>query len=793
MACVCVSKYSYLKSSVLTVLHPLYVVFEKQYKDICPTQRLKDLEALVHSVQGDEETIKQTLQDWWAEDEKPREPDWKEINGKGNKKKPESNPSVSARSGGRGRNARGGPAGRGMGRDGGSSERRNVTTGARDSSGRGRGGRVRNETRGKSTTVLNAMASTSEEKEQDIEKISKEMTPAGSSESPTLPGAWGQSISTPNSDSKSPAQLASLQPIETQDKSLDSQVVALSPVPIPALQSSVRSTGNVWALKGSAHLIKAEHSPKQRPPLQPEALLPVLPTVKPVTDTKSKRASIVSPPIPESSAPLVPSTLESELPASVNGANINAVGWKPSTETTTLDSLASTISQSIVKESQPPKPPSPVIVPKPQPTNVLNLGHWETGENDETQHLDFGFGSFGAENETPSVGETTLSNSTPSVVENPKDSNSGVPPSASPARPPPGLSIGGSQQLPPNAVLVSELESKLEGASIGHHPHESVAIHIDPNIMQGMPPGVTASHLLPQIGGMAQNYSTAAYGMAGMYNYGAGGNGFMHGAPVLTGGIPAKPQGSLSGQTSTTPQQMGSLYGTATNPASSSNDLNGTSSDVTMPPGMPNMAAYNPALFYGQQPYPMGQPHSVGGYGYGYGAQFGGAVQGGFSYQQGMMGQSGGYPAYEDPQQQQQANAGGYQKSNASGYRGRGGNQYQNQYQPQGGYGGQPYAMGYNDHFNQRGGYVPGTMDPYGMPQGGNSFAQSHTFQSEDDQQKSAKKGGGRNNGSFQQPHVHQIGGQQQSFGLQGDSNANSNAGWSNQAGGWGGPSWQGS
>jgi len=265
--------------------------------------------------------------------------------------------------------------------------------------------------------VPNSLASTSPEKELDAEKISKDMTSAGSSESPSLPGAWGQSISTPNPDSKSPPQPSSLQPIESKDKSLDSLVIAPASNPIPKLQSSVRSTGNVWALKGSAHLIKAEHSPKQPSPLQPAALPPVIPTVKPVTDTKPKRAAIVSPQIPESSAPPAPSPLESELPASVNGANINAAGWKPSTETTTLDSLASSISQSIVKESQPPKPPTPVIVPKPQPTNVLNLAHWETGENDETQHLDFGFGSFGAENETPSVGETTLSNSTPSVVE----------------------------------------------------------------------------------------------------------------------------------------------------------------------------------------------------------------------------------------------------------------------------------------------------------------------------------------------------------------------------------------
>lgn len=758
-----------------------------QYKDVCPPNKRNDLDALVKSLNGDEDKIRQTIQEWWDEPTKPAEPDWEDVNTKGKKKPETSDSNTDAAAGrggrgGRGRSGRGGPGGRGAGRESG----RRGTGGGREGRGNGRG---RGEGRGKPQKREEAAVATPPENAKESSKdfsISGVPTP---SEPPALHGAWGQATipPVPAMESK-PAPQPTINAVEAHEKSIDLNISTPN-ISLPqTAPKPVLSSGNVWATKGSAHLIKAEHYPKAPPP-------PAAPPAPVAVAPRSQQSARVAPAAPEPSP--APNPLESGLPASVNGANINAAGWKPAVETAHLDSLGSSMMQTIVQEPAPSKPEIPVATMKPPRANVLNMGHWETADNDETQNLDFGFGSFGAENETPSVGETTMSNSTPGV-DTSKDTSTGGPPSASPARPPPGLSIGGAPQLPANAVLVSDLESKLEGTSLGHTPAESVPGQIDANNMQAMPhgvppPGVTAAHLLPPTGGMAQNYNNA-YGMAGMYNYNAAGNGFMHGAPVLAGAIPPKPQSGLAGQASTAPPQMGGLYGAPT-PAATGNDIIANAGDASMPPGMPNMA-YNPALFYGQQPYQMGQPHGVGGYAYGYGAQFGGAVQGGFGYQQGMMGQSGGYPAYEDQQQQQQGTTGGYQKNNSGGYRGRGGNQYQNQYQPQGGYAGQPYGMAYNDHFNQRGGYGPGSMDHYGMQQGGSNFAQNQSFQTDDDHHKGGKKGGGRNNGSFQQQHAHQLGGQQQqSFGLQGqgDANTNSNAGWSNQAGGWGGPSWQGS
>mmetsp|Transcript_10342 Transcript_10342/g.15204 ORF Transcript_10342/g.15204 Transcript_10342/m.15204 type:complete len:808 (+) Transcript_10342:158-2581(+) len=790
-----------------------------QYKDTVPEHRRKDLDALVKKCNGDEEKITESIQAWWDEPTTTQEAEWEDVNKKNKKKLPESKGRTSSSRGpGRGRGRGGSTGGRGAGAERG-----------RRGGRAGRGGRESRaeEVRKQEPKESSHQSTNDNPPEKDEPSHVGIPTPAVP---PAPHGAWGQpvtpSVPETSPDPPPPARVEAQQ-LPPLDVSMDSssQKTARKPA---------RSSGNVWATKGSAHLIKAEKPP---PPPQPT---PVEPTPAPVPAPSSRRSQTARVPPPPSNESPVTSALESGLPASVNGANINAAGWKPAAETSHLDSLGSTMAQTIVKE-----PPSPSVsvqsVPKtesaaasskPPPTNVLNMGHWETGDSDDIQNLDFGFGSFGTENETPSVGETTMSGSSaPNMNQNSvenvaKESSSQTassgPPAVSPQRPPPGLSI--APPLPANAVLVSDLESKLESASLkATEPVPAAQSDQKPDMPRpAAPPGVhpQGGPILPG-GQMNQNYNTAAYGMAaGMYNYNAPGNGFvgMHGAPVLAGGIPPKPQGGLAGSApSSGPPNLpqGGLYGTpapAGNETSTpSSENNNSSSNATaapssnsMPPGMQNaMPAYaNPALFYGQHSYQMGQPHGVGGYGYGYGAaQFGGAVQGGFGYQQGMMGQSGAYP-YDD--QQQQSNNPGYQKNNSGGYRGRGaGSQYQNNYNPQaGGYAGQPYGMGYN------GGYAPGNMDPYNMQQGASANFQSHTFQNEESHQKGGKRGGnGRNNGFQQQQHGQQLGGQQQqqqqqqpqqqqqSFGLQGgETNTNNNAGWSNQAGGWsGGPSWQGS
>jgi len=394
----------------------------------------------------------------------------------------------------------------------------------------------------------------------------------------------------------------------------------------------------------------------------------------------------------------------------------------------------------------------------------------------------------------------------------------------SPARPPPGLSLGGMPPMP-DAVMVHELENKMENATLTTQKMEKT--EGKPSLQQE---SNVPAPVLPSAGITQQNYNQ--YGMAGIYNYNAAGSGFvgMHApaGPVLAGGVVpqqhGKPQvGGISGPSVTpsapqsVPQQ--GLYGSQPPAAPTSGNTSGGESATAdnaaatngIPPGMPGAMPYaNPALHYGQHQFYMGQHQGGIGYNYAYG-QFGGVAQGGFGYQQ-VMGQSQGYgaPHYED--QSHQANnhhsggSGGYQKGSGGGYRGRNShhnnNQYQNQYNPQhGGYGGQPYGMGYQDHFNQRGGYGPGGMgDPYGMQQGSGSY-QSSAGQSsghlQDDDQKAKKTSRGNNtanNGTLQFQQQAPPGG----IALQGqasESSVGGAGGWSNQAGGWSGgvaPAWPG-
>jgi hypothetical protein len=252
-----------------------------------------------------------------------------------------------------------------------------------------------------------------------------------------------------------------------------------------------------------------------------------------------------------------------------------------------------------------------------------------------------------------------------------------------------------------------------------------------------------------------------------------------------------------------------------------------------MPGGMPPYG--NPAaMHYGQQHFYMGQHQPGIGYNYGYGGQFAGGVQGGFGYPGGMQSAAYGGPhgGYEDHTSlgtaatpntgYGKAGGGSNYRGGASGGGGGGGRNnsnaaavaYQNQYNPQqqhlGGYGAQPYGMGYQgDHYQPRGGYG-GMQDPYMQQQqpGGVGYG-AGSFQT-DDQYKGGNKKGNRG-GPFQQQQQQQQqhpGGpthQQFStgqFGLQGAHGGGAgtdthqpNAGWSNQ-GGWSGAAsggWQGS
>jgi hypothetical protein len=841
---------------------------------------------------GDEEKIREKIQEWWDEPQEPAE-EWEDVEKKSVKKQPPK-PLVPAGGGG-GFRGGGRAQGRGRGREHGRG------------GGGGRGGGDRRE-RGRGGAPTKAPHESVPPKPQEYPKTEATepaaapvpQQPAGipppATSTPTLKGAWGaRSVVAPSPvaapATPAPATIESPPRKTIQPKpedtappppdisALDVGVVSKNdptpsglsaPVESKPVRPAVAPSGNVWATKGSAHLIQAEKPKPPAPPTPTGVISPAVAPIAPKLTSHSSKPEESSVPVPQSPALVAPEpTLESGLPVAVAGS-----AWKqpapapsvaaqtsieiPSSPVVPKPPISSIPTVASIEEFVPvsPKPtsaPLPPTLPSPvAPANVLNMGHWETGDGEDSQNLDFGFGSFG-DNDVGSMDATTASG----VAS--KEQTGASATSVSPARPPPGLSIGGMPPMPANAVLVHELENKLDSASLNENKEQHAPVveerqlPTQPTQMQNPHEAHVPNPVLAS-GGMAQHTYGNQYGMPGMYNYTAAGNGFigMHtpSGPVLAGGVvpqPGKPQqgGMSQGVTPGGPQSMPQqgLYGTQVPTAPSSGNgvgvgdpaAGGTEgatnpSSAGMPPGMPGGIPYaNPALYYGQHQFHMGQHQGGIGYNYGYGAQFGGAVQGGFGYQQ-VMGQSGVYgaPHYDDQPPHQGSShhsggSGGYQKNSGGGYRGRNNhhnnNQYQNQYNPQqhGGYGGQPYGMGYHgDHFNQRGGYGPGGMgDPYGMQQSTGNYQAGgvHSgggFQDEDHHK--GKKGGGGHrggNGSHnsslpqfqQQGPPHQFGAQQ-GFGLQGQVSETTSAagdggagGWSNQ-GGWSGggtPSWQGS
>lgn len=844
-----------------------------EYRGHCPPHRVKDLDALIREKKGNKDQINEQIQLWWEHPE--AEEKWEDVSKKTSKRQQSRN---SQNGGGyHGRGGRGGRGGHGRAMNGGRG-------GGADRDRR----KERNGDRGKSDRFQKPATPTmpQEKKENVIPG------PAPVKTERPLQGAWGQRAAAPISTPAVPAAptvvtpaLAEVKPAEPEPVFDVGVVTAQDPTPAGFVENtdtikpetkapapkSTAPAGNVWATRGSAHIIEAEKpkpppqpvsKPKNRnnhPPKQKSIVEPPLSTeiTEPIIDSNStlpelvKEDPIVAPPTTSSSP------LESGLPASVNGANINAAGWKPMENggassvdivqpspvgpvsvgsAPTGGDLPPLDNNEIIQETiltteettSVPVQTVPTSIESLKPASALNLGHWETGDGEDNVSHDFGFG-FGQENDVASVDEATNSSTAgasnvPSVPQptpataNPVTAESVPVPAAatvSPARPPPGLVM---PPMPDQIVHVHELENKLANTSL---PSKKEDVNEKVDIVKttsteasstaqsstsytagGQPANNEGFVQMPPAGVMSQQNYTGQYGM-GMYSYNAQNpavatpNGFMGvpnpAAPLLSSGVlPQQKQ-----QNVTTPQQQGaglpqpgSLYG-APSPANpttesnttseSSNPANPSPNNAGIPPGIPAGMPYNPALFYGQQPYQMGQHHGVGAYGFAYGGQYGG-VQGGFGYQQ-VMSQGGGYgQPYDDQGHGNHSNnnthQGGYNK-NSGGYRGRNNhnnhhhNQYQNQYNPQGhgGYGGQPYNMGYND-FNQRGGYGPGNhMDSSYMQ---NSGGYQSGFNQDDNQQmsKGKAKGGNRNfGGSNPNMHQYQQSQQQQFGGLNGAGN----------------------
>lgn len=892
-----------------------------KFRDVCPPHKVKDLDALVKQCKGNETQIQAKIAEWWEEPQ-VEEPQWESV-GKANKKQPEKKDRGEHRGAGRdsrndrdrggvsgggrrdgrtyGGGARDGPRRDGKGGRGGSSGGR---YGDRD---RNRGG-DRGAVQQKSTPAPAPAAPAPKPKESGVP------TPTPACNIPAPKGAWGgQSLSfaaaaasssaskqptpappvpeplapsVPEQQPEEPAPV--LEPEEEVPIDLGGPSVnMLSPEdPTPSglptaapLVPPVATTGNVWGTKGGAHLIQAAKKPIPAPmPVAPEVEVEPELVDEPEVVSEEPEMSFVEEPAPlpepivepepvaEPEQPLVTDntfgvSLDSVLPPSVNGSNINASGWEPILEPTETSQQPSVdISQpspvgAISVGTAPSMPePEPISLPKPiesappavaptaeiKPSSVLNMGHWETGDGDDDA-LDFGFGSFAPENDNePSATEVTAPSAAPAA---PPTSTTSAPPAnathASPARPPPGLSM---PPMPANAILVHELENKLENTTLGPKVDTSTSVSekttttTQSSAASSQPQKFNAVN---ELAGQMNPPGMSQYGGMGMYGIPPPGvpnslGSMPPGQFPLGGNSQQQPEQSDSrpgsgpnlNQPSQQQQQQQGPYGMQQTSSTANNNNSGGANDsgapggapsnnAGMPPGMPSMQYQpNPAYLYAPGQFnQMGHPAygmQAAAYGaYGAAGQFGHPPQGPggpqFGYGgQGLMGAGGhqgggsayGAPSHYDDQRGPGGPRGGgggnmrdSHKGGRGGYRGNRNHHQNNQYgnnayqgNPNlGGYGAGPYNMGYG----HAGGYGnpagPSGMDHYGMSQ----------QQQQQQQQQGGAYGGfshqdNDHNKKSSGPHGQQGGFQQQShlhqqpLGLQGTSTdtASGSGGW---------------
>jgi len=767
----------------------------QQLRDICPSHRLNDLDDLMKRHNNDMDKMKAEVSNWWNEE--VEEETWKNVGKKGVSRGSNVPPRGAhpERRGGRGAAA---------------------ARGAAFERGNNRGGRGASAARG----IPSERRSDKGERAPTLDHQERKHEPKDEATVPpvTLKStAWGQRGSNVPA---TPTSFANASDLEISSSPAISAVSRPEPSSIepntigqPAKPPAVVSH-NVWATKGAAHLIEAEKV-KQTPLPQKQHHRSRSTTKSTFSEIEQDdRANTIEKTLKEPllSAPLIIASpteteaIENGLSVSVNGANVNAAGWKPSNTVSLIEPVQVPVSipqpnlPIRIEHSSISDRVTPVTIKSfNKPKTSLNMGQWETAAGEEVG--DYSFGSFGVDNDvSPKVdsdkinvaGINVSSHQTPSVAAPTQESSKTVPTvtaSIAGSRPPPGLAmpIPANVPIPSNVVHVHELETKLESASLAakkdDSPEKSLELHEKKpatsqlNISQlNIPMNPMPDGFNPAFPQGAQTF-LGAYGMGGMGMYNYNPQTFMavpsnSTAPVISAaGLAHQQPKQQVGPVQTiltnvgpVPQPSAGVYPSSSAPSIAPADTNRssdstTSAGVAIPPGMHGTMPYNPALYYpGQQPFQMGQPHGAAGYGYGYGH-----VQGGFGYQH-MMGQ-GGYGQHYDEQQQHVGNMNthhtgsnhqtGYNK-NTSGYRGRNPhhtNQY-SQYQGQYGYGGQPYNIPYAEHFNQLGGYGPGGMETYiqnnGYPTGMNNYA------TQDDEQQSGNKVKG-NSRKFSNPNINQY------------------------------------
>lgn len=805
----------------------------QQFRGACPPHKVKDLDALVKQCKGDEAKIQAQIMQWWEEPQVVEE-EWVSA-GKTTKKSSTPANNGASSGGGSDRTNGGDRNGSDKNRGGLRSDkkhdprpiiappRRRDGRGMRD---RGRGGgrfdrRPNNPTHDHKPAPTAPQPAAAQPAAEPT--LQSEGGPAPVMHVTPPKGAWGQpraappipataAAPTPAAAEPTPVAVA---PVSAPEPVAPTQEVVHvmstnDPTPSGLPPKSAAPTGNVWATRGSAHLIQAE---KFKPPPPPEPVEPEPTLEEPEYEPEAEEEYAIDPepepelPMPQPVTQELTNFMSVDVPPSVNGANINASGWEPleineSMSPTTEPLVLETphVHKEVVPQPQPvleeTLPSQPVPQQEAAKPSVLNMGHWD-GDDQDDDELDFGFGGFGNENVKENI--VAPATTTQELAAN----------HASPARPPPGLSM---PPMPAGAILVHELENKLENTTLS----QPSALTEEKNEKETAAPSSTSQPQSFTEQSNGSNYPTmnqyGAYGM-GMYNMNTSNGGFASMPPgqfPLSGHLGGQqqqqpPKQSLGGAPDQNPprsgaspalqQGVGQPY--VHNPDVTTPNLDqpgptGTNQPPNMPPGVnqipAGMQGYpNPAFMYGQYNQ-MGHPYPGMQYGYaGQGQQFG--VQGGFGYHQVMSGGGYGAPYGHDGRHHgddsnhshmrdnnhhnHHKGGGGYRHNNRNNHQG-GHNNFGNNYQGGNYGGGAPYGNNYQGQYGdqfQRGGYG-GNNDHYGM-QGGAPY-QGGGYQNDYEGNKDKHKG----------PHRVQQGFHQQPVGLQGASQNESGAG-GGSGGGW--------
>jgi len=291
----------------LTVIRPTHKRDIKQkLRHACPKHRINDFEALVKQHKGDENKISMTIREWWEEEPESKDAEWHDVSKKAVKKSGNPNPNRNFQnsSGHRGDRDRGGRDnnrssgsgrgfyGRGMGGGRGAGAERRPREFGRDRD-RGVTRSGANKPMSSTDAVIGSYVETKPKNTQPPDQSSGVPTPITNVAAPK--GAWGQNtnsyvgasstvhdkepltssevpirtdVGSVTAHDPTPAGFLDSKPMMPLESILPSAEDGFAPIASsrPSVPTPAPPTGNVWATKGSAHLIQQEIV-KQKPPV----------------------------------------------------------------------------------------------------------------------------------------------------------------------------------------------------------------------------------------------------------------------------------------------------------------------------------------------------------------------------------------------------------------------------------------------------------------------------------------------------------------------------------------------